>query len=77
MGDSDSPQILGADNALLAYSEGDMLERSMQYQKAQAKYTEAAGLKQICNDLDNVQPAKINRIIPLVPNHWQRQDFID
>ena len=77
LGDSDSPQILGADNALLAYSEGDMLERSMQYQKAQAKYTEAAGLKQICIDLDNVQPAKVNRIIPLVPNHWQRQDFID
>ena len=77
MGDSDSPQILGADNFLLAAAAADMLEGTMQYQKAQAKFTESAGLKQICYDLDNVQPAKESRIIPMVPNHWQRQDFIN
>jgi hypothetical protein len=54
-----------------------MLERAMQYQKAQAKFTEATTLMQICRDLDNVQPAKVNRIIPDVPNHWQTQDFIN
>ena len=76
MGDSDSPVILGADNVLLAYGEGDMLERSMQYQKAQMKYTEATTLLQICRDLDNVQQDKMNTIVPMVADHWSRTDFI-
>jgi hypothetical protein len=77
LGDSDSPVVLGSDNVLLAYAEGDMLERSMQFQKAQSKFTEASSLMTICRDLDNVQPAKVNRIIPDVPNHWQTSDFIN
>jgi hypothetical protein len=76
MGDSDSPVINGAENALLAYSEGDMLERSMQYQKAQVKFTEAANLLQICRDLDNVQQDKVSVIIPAVVDHWSRDDFV-
>jgi len=77
LGDSDSPVILGADNVLLAYAEGDMLERAMQYQKSQSKFTEASTLTTICRDLDNVQPAKESRIIPSVPNHWQANDFVN
>tara|TARA_R110000824_G_scaffold397520_2_gene600493 strand:- start:32 stop:628 length:597 start_codon:yes stop_codon:yes gene_type:complete len=76
MGDSDSPVILGAENVLLAYGEGDMLERVMQYQKAQLKYTEATTLLQICRDLDNVQQDKMNTIVPMVADHWSRMDFI-
>lgn len=75
LGDSDSAVIRGVDNALLAYAEGDMLERSMQYQKAQAKYTEATNLLQVCRDLDRVQPQNVSRIIPLVPDYWQQRDF--
>ena len=76
MGDSDSPVINGAENALLAYAEGDMLERSMQYQKGQLKFTEAANLLQICRDLDNVQQDKTSFIIPTVVDYWSRDDFV-
>ena len=76
MGDSDSPVINGAANALLAYATGDMLERSMQYQKAQTKFAEAANLLQICRDLDNVQQDKTSFIVPTVVDHWSRDDFV-
>ena len=76
MGDTDSPIINGAENALLAYAEGDMLERSMQYQKGQLKFSEAANLLQICRDLDNVQQDKTSVIIPMVVDHWSRDDFV-
>jgi len=76
MGDSDSPVINGAENALLAYAEGDMLERAMQYQKGQLKFTEAANLLQICRDLDNVQQDKTSFIIPTVVDYWSRDDFV-
>jgi len=76
MGDSDSPVVLGAENALLAYAEADMLERAMQYQKAQVKFGEAANMLQICRDLDNVQQDKITTIVPMVPNHWNASDLV-
>jgi hypothetical protein len=76
MGDSDSPVINGAENALLAYAEGDMLERSMQYQKGQLKFAEAANMLQICRDLDNVQQDKVSVIIPTVVDYWSRDDFV-
>ncbi len=76
MGDTDSPIINGAENALLAYAEGDMLERSMQYQKGQLKFSEAANLLQICRDLDNVQQDKTSVIIPMVVDYWSRDDFV-
>ena len=76
MGDSDSPVINGAENALLAYGEGDMLERAMQYQKGQLKFGEASNMLTICRDLDNVQQDKMNSIVPTVVNHWSVQDFV-
>ena len=76
LGDSDSPVIPGVDNVLLAYAEGDMLERSMQYSKAQLKFTEATTLLQISRELDNVQQNKVSVIVPDVPAHWSRNDFI-
>tara|TARA_R110000751_G_scaffold238309_2_gene339167 strand:+ start:158 stop:883 length:726 start_codon:yes stop_codon:yes gene_type:complete len=64
LGDDDSPILNGIDNALLAFAEGDMLERSHQYQKAQLKFTEAAAHVQIMRDLENGQKQNISRIIP-------------
>ena len=64
LGDDDSPILNGIDNALLAFAEGDMLERSRQYQKAQLKFTEAAAHVQIMRDLENGQKQNISRIIP-------------
>jgi hypothetical protein len=76
MGDSDSPIINGAENTLLAYAEGDMLERMMQYQKAQLKFGEASNMLTICRDLDNIQQDKVNLIVPMVDNYWQVSDFV-
>ena len=76
MGDSDSPAVNGAENALLAYAEGDMLERAFQYQKAQLKFAEASNMLAICRDLDNVQQDKMDSIVPMVDNHWRANDFI-
>ena len=76
MGDSDSPIINGAENTLLAYAEGDMLERAMQYQKAQLKFGEASNMLTICRDLDNIQQDKMNSIVPTVVNHWNVNDFV-
>jgi len=76
MGDSDSPVINGAENALLAYAEADMLERAMQYQKAQVKFGEASNMLQICRDLDNVQQDKVTTIVPMIADYWQKSDLI-
>ena len=56
--------IRDSDNALLAFSEGDMLERSRQYGKAQIKFQEAASQVQIMKDLEKGQRQSISRIIP-------------
>lgn len=65
LGDSDTPCLRGIDNALLAFAEGDMLERARQYGKAQAKYTEAAAHFAIMKDIEKGQQQSISRIIPL------------
>jgi len=62
--DTDTPALNGIDNALLAFSEGDMLERSRQYGKAQIKFQEAASQVQIMKDLEKGQRQSISRIIP-------------
>jgi len=62
--DSDTPALNGIDNALLAFVEGDMLERSRQYGKAQIKFTEAASHIQIMRDMEKGQRQSISRIIP-------------
>ena len=64
MADTDTPALNGVDNALLAFAEGDMLERARQYSKAQIKYQEAASQVQIMKDLENGQRQSISRIIP-------------
>ena len=65
LSDAHSPCLRGVDNALLAFAEGDMLERARQYGKAQAKYTEAASHVQIMRDMEKGQQQSISRIIPL------------
>jgi len=66
LGDTDSPALNGVDNALLAFAEGDMLERSRQYSKAQVKFTEAASHIQIMRDMEKGQMQSTSRIIPYV-----------
>jgi hypothetical protein len=64
LGDSDSPCLRGVDNALLAYAEGDMLERARQYGKAQAKYAEGKALEQVMTDIEKVQQQSISQVVP-------------
>lgn len=70
LGDSDSPCLRGADNTLLAFAEGDMLERARQYGKAQAKYTEAASLIQVMKDIEKGQQQSISTITPLEEGYF-------
>ena len=70
LGDDDTPALNGVDNALLAFAEGDMLERARQYSKAQIKYQEAAAQVQIMKDLENGQRQSISRIIPYTYNDY-------
>lgn len=65
LGDSDSPCLRGVDNALLAFAEGDMLERARQYGKAQAKYTEASAQLQVMRDIEKGQQQSISSIVPM------------
>lgn len=62
--DSGTPALRGIDSALLAYVEGDMLERARQYGKAQAKYAEGAAHVQTMRDIERNQMAGSQRIIP-------------
>lgn len=65
LGDSDSPCLRGIDNALLAYAEGDMLERARQYAKAQNKYAEGMAMEKVMTDIEKGQQSSVSRIIPL------------
>lgn len=65
LADADTPSLRGIDNALLAFAEGDMLERARQYGKAQAKYGEAAANVKLMLDIEKGQQQSISRIIPL------------
>lgn len=62
--DSHTPLLRGVDNALIAYAEGDMMERARQYGKAQAKFAEAAAHVGTMKDLEKNQTQTISRIIP-------------
>ena len=70
LADTGPPALNGVDNALLAFAEGDMLERARQYSKAQIKYQEAASQVQIMKDLENGQRQSISRIIPYTYNDY-------
>ena len=73
--DNDTPVIRGIDNALLAFAEGDMYERSRQFQKAQVKFTEAAAQIQIMRDLEKGQQQSVTRIIPVVNDEYSINDI--
>ena len=76
LGDSDSPVLPGIDQVLLAFGMGDMLERSMQFGKAQAKYTEANALMQGMRDLQKNQQQQSAAVVPLVQDEWSGGDFV-
>lgn len=65
LGDNDTFPLRGADNALLAFSEADMLERARQYGKAQAKTTEGAAHIQIMRDIEKGQQQSITTVTPM------------
>lgn len=62
--DDDSPVIHGIDEALLAYAEGDMLERGRKYAKAQIKFQEGAALLQAMRQAQVQQFASDPVVIP-------------
>lgn len=62
--DSDGPAIRGCENALMAFAQGDMLERSRQYAKAAAKISEGTQMMGLMRDQEMNQSAAESRIIP-------------
>jgi len=64
LGDNDSPCLRGIDNALLAFAEGDMLERARKYAQAQVKYTESAAQVEVMRSIETGQQQKNFSIIP-------------
>ena len=76
LGDTDTPTVNGIDNALLAFAEGDMLERGRQYGKAQVKFTEAASHIGIMRDMETGQKQNIGRIIPYVYDNYDLRDTV-
>jgi hypothetical protein len=70
LGDSDSPCLRGVDNALLAYAEADMLERSRQYAKAQNKFAEASAAVQVMRDIERGQQQMVSQIIPMEEGYY-------
>ena len=64
--DSDGPMIRGSENALMAFAQGDMLERSRQYAKSASKIAEGTNLMGLMRDQELNQSAAEARIIPAV-----------
>ena len=62
--DSDSTEIAGIDNGLLAAAECDMYEGQRQFAKAAAKGAEAGAIIQAMTDLETHQSANMPRLIP-------------
>jgi len=73
--DYDEPQVRGIDNALISFVEGDLLERSRQYAKAQVKYAEASSLLDIARDIERGQSAAVSILQPTVIGDYDRVDF--
>jgi len=73
--DYDEPQVRGIDNALISFVEGDLLERSRQYAKAQVKYSEASSLLDIARDIERGQSAAVSILQPTVIGDYDRVDF--
>jgi len=68
-------EIRGIENALMAFTEGDLLEYSRQYGKAQAKFGEAAAHVGTMKDLERGQQQQISRIIPDSLYDWTFDDI--
>lgn len=62
--DGDTAQLDGVENAILAFAQGDMLERQRQYAKAQLKIKEGQSLIHELLDLETNQTAYEQRLIP-------------
>lgn len=64
--DNDSPTLQGIENCLMAFAQGDMLQRSRQYGKAQLVAQEAIALLTQFKAVETVQQAHRQQIIPEV-----------
>jgi len=64
--DTDTPMVRGSTNALLAFAQADMLERSRQYGKAQMKTGEGTAMLGVARDVDVNQSAYEARVTPQV-----------
>ncbi|MEW6303497.1 MAG: hypothetical protein AB1705_08510 [Verrucomicrobiota bacterium] len=62
--DYDEPDLLGIENTLLAFAQGDMLEWMRQYSKANLKFQEALGLLEAYKIKEVAQEAALRRFIP-------------
>ena len=69
-------EIRGIENALMAFTEGDLLEYSRQYGKAQAKFSEGTAHVGTMKDLERGQQQQISRIIPDSLYDYDFQDIV-
>lgn len=69
-------EIRGIENALMAFTEGDLLEYSRQYGKAQAKFAEGSAHVGTMKDLERGQQQQISRIIPDSLYDYDFQDIV-
>lgn len=70
--DSDSPELTGIDNALLAFAIGDMWESQRQYGKAQIKFGEGSSMISQMADLERRQSASVIRLVPQAEDYdWR------
>ncbi|HEY4360336.1 MAG TPA: hypothetical protein VGN17_05185 [Bryobacteraceae bacterium] len=65
--DNDTPELSFMENTLIAFGTADMLERSRQYAKAQAKIEEANTQLAILKDAHEYQRANQVRLVPDAP----------
>jgi hypothetical protein len=68
-------EIRGVENALMAFTEGDLLEYSRQYGKAQAKFAEGSAHVGTMKDMERGQQQQISRIIPDSLYDWTFDDI--
>jgi hypothetical protein len=76
VGDEEEPVLTGATTALLAFAEGDMLERKRQYAKAQLKFSEAQSHVETMIDNEMRQAGAGARIIPDTDPGWRTEDWL-
>ena len=62
--DNDAPGLSGLTNCLIAFAQGDMLQRERQYAKAQALFGEGTLLLDQLKRQETVQMAHTQQIVP-------------